>query len=566
MKKLAYYAVAFSVLSVYGCSGGGDGESGGGGDVPNPTPAPRIENFRINYGPFGGTQVADTLFVNVPPQDTGTNSVNVAVNNDNRADVSTPQAKETELEEDATPCRDLPEHLCLQEARQMERALQARSSGVSADDIRPKFEEIPVGGDFTFFVVGAGNVTCRKVLPESNTVHCTIFAEVRNGVPILDEARAQSFATAWDTNNPARTGSGIYDQVRALFGSEWTVNGGRDGDAKVVLVYCSSATLGSGLFGFFRPSDEFTKTEISTSNEGEILYLNADKSDFDVLATMAHEFQHMVRFNMKLIQQGSFAGEAENDTIDEGASLHAEELCGYSLTAAGGGNTFLFQAAQAYLQQAKDFNLFGDFNGTLKFYGGGYLLVKYFHEQFGDNNFIQFNTNTAIGYQNMVNVSGVARPDLFRRFSLALLASPFSGAVPAEGRFPVSGFTTQDTFDIRTLGTVSLPGLVPKSVLSPPAGGANVEVLPFSPTLVRCQGGSGAELIFQGQVNGDVTLQGVLENALGNVALTQVETVDAATARTDSTTAQDGDLTNPVTPSGPLTMKVEGGMFVLPNR
>ena len=264
----------------------------------------------------------------------------------------------------------------------------------------------------------------------------------------------------------------------------------------------------------------------------------------------------MVRFNMKLIQQGSFAGEADNDTIDEGASIHAEELTGYSLTAPGGGNTFMFQAANAYLGAASTFNLFGDFNGSLKFYGGGYLLVKYFHEAFGDNAFIQFNTNTAIGYQNMVNVSGLSSSELFRRFSLALLASPFTGAVPAEARFG-SGFTTEDTFDIRTLGQVSLQGLQPAQVFNPPSNAGAVDVKAFSPTLVRYQGGSGNDLIVEGTVNGFLTIQSVFETALENVAFTDVNTIDSGGfAREDtegsaddtSDNTQASAYTNPVAP------------------
>lgn len=559
MNKLSFCAAALSSLFYLGC--GGDGGSSSAGTPNDPPPPPVItESFRLNLGPFGGSQVADVVFIN-----TGNGGgITAQLDTDNK-EAAQPRASE---EDEQVGCRDLPPELCAEEERQLCQAIQARSSGVTAEAVQPKFEEIPVGGDFTFFVVGSGNVTCRKVLSENDTVHCSIFAEVRNGQPILDPVRATQFATAWDTNNPVRPGSGIYDQVRGVFGSEWTVNGGRDGDSKVVLVYCSSATLGSGLFGFFRPSDEFTQAEVPNSNEGEILYLNADKPDFDVLATMAHEFQHMVRFNTKLIQQGTFAGQAENDTIDEGCSMVAEELCGYGLQAQGGGNAFMFQATRSYLEQANSFNLFRDFNGSLKFYGGGYLLAKYFRETFGDSVFFRLNTNTGIGYQNMVNLSAVGSTELFRRFSLALLASPFTGAVPAEARYP-SGFTTQDTFDIRTLGMVSLPGLEPAQVASPPTAIGSVTILPFSPTLVRFQNGSGNDLIVEGRVDGDVTLQAVFESVLGQVAFTQVETASSGTlAREDDSSSgeatQNLGYTNPVTAPDELPMKVEGGMFVVP--
>ncbi|GMU54204.1 MAG: hypothetical protein AMXMBFR33_33500 [Candidatus Xenobia bacterium] len=546
MKKHAWCAAALFASLTFGCGGDSAATNTGGNDVPDPLPLGG--SFRLDLGAFGPGNVADLLFFTTPAN--GNASLQVNLDNQNREPVSTRTGEETcndsggEGEEVAS--KDLPPDVCAAERSEIARAIKQRANGGGAG-VQPRFEQVAQGSDITFFVVGPGNLNCRKILDETQTTNCVIFAEVRNGQPVLSTERALAIAQAWDTNNPARPGAGIYAQVRAAFGSEWTTNGGRDGDSKIVLVFCSGASIGSSLFGFFRPSDEFSKAEIGTSNEGEILYLNADKSDFDTLATMAHEFQHMVRFNQKLIQQGTFAGTAENDTIDEGASMNAEELCGYSLDAAGGGNRFMFQGCQSYLEQAADSNLFDGFNGALRFYGGGYLLVKYFREQFGQTAFVTFNTNTGIGFSNMASVAGLSQAELFRRFSLALLTSGFTGSVPPEGRFP-SGFSTQGSFNINELGAVSLPGLQPSTVLNPPSSPSNLTVVAFAPTLVRLQGGSGQNLVVEGTTTGEGTLQAVTESTVGVVASTAAQTLGAQARAEDQHATTQESVVHKVTP------------------
>lgn len=205
----------------------------------------------------------------------------------------------------------------------------------------------------------------------------------------------------------------------------------------------------------------------------------------------------------------------------------AEEICGYRLDAAGGGNRFMFQCCRSYLEEAADSNLFDDFNGAYRFYGGGYLLVKYFREQFGQAAFLTFNTNTGIGFSNMASVAGLSQTELFRRFSLALLASGFTGSVPPEGRFP-SGFSTQGSFSINELGSVSLPGLQPATVLNPPSSPRDLTVLAFAPTLVRLQGGSGQNLVVEGTTTGQGALQAVTESVIGVVASTVAQNLGTA--------------------------------------
>jgi hypothetical protein len=130
--------------------------------------------------------------------------------------------------------------------------------GQEVSQVRPRFEDLAEGAQRDFFLVPAfRSVTGEKILEPSETVHCTIFAEVVDGTPAIDRAKALVIAEAFDTNNPERPGSGIYDQVREVFGSEWNQNppGGNDGDEKIVLFFFSPETLGEGLRIRKRPVD-----------------------------------------------------------------------------------------------------------------------------------------------------------------------------------------------------------------------------------------------------------------------------------------------------------------------
>ncbi|MEW6283522.1 MAG: hypothetical protein AB1758_33235, partial [Candidatus Eremiobacterota bacterium] len=467
-----------------------EGSSGGIGPEQRPDTGSRV--FRLDLGQAGSQRV-DVLVVN-PSAD----GAPMEVAFDTEPAPAGPAAAKP-----AESGRDLPRVIYEAEMQQIDRCLQSRGQYRSelGRGERARFQQLAPGSTLDFFIATTGSsVTCQKLLDESQTVHCVVMGELVAGQPVVSQQTALDIARAFDSDNPFRPGSGIYDQVRAAFGSEWNSNppGGRDGDSKVVLVLLSSRTIGgSTFFGFFRPSDEFSRAEIGSSNEGEILYVNVEVEPFDYLATMAHEFQHMVRFNQKFLRNGAFDGTREEGTLDEGCAVNAEEICGYSLTAAGGGNSFMFGACESYLESAGGTNLF-DFNGSFQFYGGGYLLVRYFREHFGEDAFRTFNMNTGTGYQNMVEVSGLTGGELFRRFSLALLTSGFTGPVPDEGRFP-SGFSTVGTFEIRGMGTVALPGLQPVQTSSQLS---SLSVPAFAPVLLRLEGAS-SPVVVAGSAAGD---------------------------------------------------------------
>ncbi|MCA9797261.1 MAG: hypothetical protein KC910_35870, partial [Candidatus Eremiobacteraeota bacterium] len=292
--------------------------------------------------------------------------------------------------------------------------------GVLGRGVLPRFQELAEGSVETFFSSFTGlNVTCQKVLEPNETLHCTIFAEVVSGTPVVSRARALQIAQAFDSNNPFKAGGGIYDQVRAIFGSEWNLNpvGGRDGDTKVVLVFMRSSSIGgTGLFGFFRPTDASPKSQVPNSNEGEILYLNSDRTLDEQLGTIAHEFKHMISYNTKVIRQGTFPAGApfENLSIEEGLAVLAEQLVGYTMEQ---GNSFQFTVVRNYLQAPQSFNFFTFSTSNSGYYGQGYLFFRYVLEQFGQQTITNIATSTSVGLANLNQNLAPGFAEVFRRWT-----------------------------------------------------------------------------------------------------------------------------------------------------
>jgi hypothetical protein len=154
----------------------------------------------------------------------------------------------------------------------------------------------------------------------------------------ITTAQAEALATNFDK---------IYELETPIFGFEYGGNitntsdvnyGGADGDPRIqILVYdvdedYNSAQTG-GTFGYFFSGDEYTQDDFDQetlkhkSNQAEIFYLDAhftDSSPGTMYSTLAHEFQHMINFNVKTLKsnRSSESGVWYNEML----SMLAEDL------------------------------------------------------------------------------------------------------------------------------------------------------------------------------------------------------------------------------------------------
>jgi IrrE N-terminal-like domain len=463
-------AITVLVLGTFGCGGGGGDDQvafnpgqtvGDGGGVSTPVLVPQTFNYPTFNTNSKLTVIANFQTQEETPNITGMLSTTLG----NLAGLAPKLAFRSDLSDPSVSSG--PNRCGYPDACALHALMgpSVRSQAAPPTNIRPRFEELLEGAQESFFLIPAfKSVTAEKILEPNETTRCTIFAEVVNNTPAIDRTRALAIAAAFDSNNPQRPGSGIYDQVRAVFGSEWNQNppGGNDGDQKVVLFFFSAQTLGTSLFGYTSPADGDPDGG-AVSNKGEIIYINAGKPLYQQLATISHEFQHLVNQNEKVNQQGLNPPGAsdENISVNEGLSGLAEEVCGYTYES---GNDLLVDVSNNYLEKPERHEFFDFFQAGLG-YGQGYLFFRYVREHFGDSTILAICTDTRTGLVNLNAHLPGGFPEIFRRWTVANYATNLSGSVPDIYRYP-SGLRTDGTFVGGTLVGVKTTPLINNQVNS----------------------------------------------------------------------------------------------------
>lgn len=526
MQMVRALGLAAALLAA-GCSSGGDSNpviNPNGGNIP---PGPGSTQFRLQAPGFTAGQVATAVLRHTPPSENAPDATLTAQSARELA-VDVVDPREGDPAQPDIRLRDMPVLLQQIEAAQRKpglgsglpgeqrRAIPVVGGAAATQNGFPgelrRYQQLGKGQDTTFFVSTSGQtVTARKLNDESETVHCTIFAQVVNGTPVVSEARALQIANAFDVNNPFMPGAGIYDQVRGIVGTEWTNNGGRDGDPKINIVLLSDQGIGGEqFFGFFRPNDEYPKSQVADSNEAEIVFLNGTDAVgdmFDLLGSLAHEFSHMVTFNMKFGRQGAFNGQFENNAIDEGRAVMVEDLLGYGLVPQVGaqGSGFVFRVAEAFLENPDARGLF-QFSGSADAYGRPYSLHRYLVDRFGLDQWRAYNQSGGVGLAQL-NASYGPFDATFADWTLALVADPLAGPVPPQHRF-TGPFHPRGTYNIRGMGSSQLPGVVPARTFNTPAASLSANLPAWAFTTFEYTGGTGAAL------NVDVTAPA---NVNGNI-------------------------------------------------
>jgi hypothetical protein len=158
--------------------------------------------------------------------------------------------------------------------------------------------------------------------------HSNVWVIESWGTALTDVGAAQTLAAKFDDIYPLETGVLGYEYGGGLGGS-----GGKDGDGRVqILVYDFYAGGGSGnAAGFYWPKDFYTQEQLVSygssvkTNLAEIFYINAQylntRPDF-IYSTLAHEFQHMINFNVKYVQHSAVSQTWYNEML----SMMAEDM------------------------------------------------------------------------------------------------------------------------------------------------------------------------------------------------------------------------------------------------
>jgi hypothetical protein len=280
-------------------------------------------------------------------------------------------------------------------------------------------------------------------------VHCQIYLDesVVGDGNTADAARA--LAEAFDAT--------IYPTDTRIFGLP--PEPGIDGDARIFILVSPqvSASGKTGVLAYFARRDLARRDDgLSThghSNQKELLCVDARTlapgRRTDLLAAVAHEFQHLINYHQKAVVAGVAGGEER--WLDEALAMYASGACGYGITVSPN----MYQHVAGYLQSAYQFSL-TDWAGNPagQGYGMGYLFTSYLAERFGEgiiSELLHANERGKANLDARLRAHGSSYTAAFGDFAVALAVAGLLPDTDA-GRFklssvPLRGVTPFGTLD-----------------------------------------------------------------------------------------------------------------------
>ena len=176
----------------------------------------------------------------------------------------------------------------------------------------------------------------------------------------------------------------IYPKERAAFGSEWTP--GIDNDKRIT-VLVSELIPGAG--GYFNTSDEYPKSQVSFSNQREMVYINvANMYSPKNKAFLAHEFQHLITF----YQKNKLHGLEEEVWLNEARSEYAPTICGYNDIYP---NSYLADRVNTFLDNSS--NSLTEWGNEVADYGVVSLFLHYLVDHYGIDILTRMTLNNHVG-------------------------------------------------------------------------------------------------------------------------------------------------------------------------
>jgi hypothetical protein len=185
----------------------------------------------------------------------------------------------------------------------------------------------------------------------------------------------------------------IYPYTRSIFGAERSP--GIDGDARLTVL--NTNLRGAG--GYFSPADTLPRAANRFSNEREMFVIALNSYPIgseSYLATLAHEYQHMIDFTQKRRRPA---------WLSEGLATLAEDLNGF----AGQGSALGFLADTDL--QLTTWAANAAQNG--RHYGASRLFLRYMYEQYlGDEGVRRLSAHQDDDIELLTRIAAERRPDI----------------------------------------------------------------------------------------------------------------------------------------------------------
>lgn len=308
------------------------------------------------------------------------------------------------------------------------------------------------------------------------TEHCLIYVD--------DETPSGGFAPEDLAFFARQFEDPIYPTVTRIFGSESDL----DGNGRVIILFTPGVNRLTDedsdgyVGGFFFGVD--LQDGLSGSNKGEIFYavvpdptgihgpvLNRMALMSSLPAIIAHEFEHMVHFNRRILQAGAPSQDAL--WLSEALAQMAEDLVGEAFHDAGDPVTAMdyqvgnWSRARRFLLNPSQVSVLTTLPpGTLAERGAGWLLLKHLFGREGGESFIRtLTSSTDTGVENVTNAVGREWSEIVSDWAGSLYLDGLS--VPVRSGLRVLGVNLRDVLS-------RLGGTYP---LSPPTvGGSSFSV------------------------------------------------------------------------------------------
>lgn len=312
-----------------------------------------------------------------------------------------------------------------------------------------------VGQRRDFFVFNGGDDVENRFDEVSATVRHVGQQVV---IYVDDEAPADGFTDADLADIGDRFDQVIHPTVTEAFGSPSDL----DGNDRVAILFTpvvnelTERQSDSFVGGFFFGRD--LMPELESSNGGEVFYalvpdpegVHGDARERSqvrsvVPSILAHEFQHMVHFNERVLRQEGVSQDAL--WMLEGLAQMAEELVArvYDGTAATS-EAELFRdgnrrRARLYLERPDSVSLIvSSGRGTLAERGAGFLFLLYLHQQHEGDLLLRLTRTQRTGVANVEAETDRSWDALVPDWSAALF---LDGSVAGQGPFSYPGYDLQ---------------------------------------------------------------------------------------------------------------------------
>ena len=127
--------------------------------------------------------------------------------------------------------------------------------------------------------------------------------------------------------------------------------------------------------GYFRSADEYYNYQVSSSNEHEMVYINADKITDNIASSyLAHEFTHLITFN----QKDQYAV-TEETWLNEARAEYAPTIIGYNDEYK---DSYLERRVEDFLKEPSD--SLTEWQGKSADYGALSLFTHYLVDHYGE--------------------------------------------------------------------------------------------------------------------------------------------------------------------------------------